>query len=304
MPTVSTLTSHVPALGQLVVLEDERSASRIVIAPQRGAIVTSFRVGERELLFMDETTLHDPTKNVRGGIPVLFPTPGKLEDDAWQYAGRGGRLKQHGFARTESWQVRAVARDSARVSLELGSSERTLAQFPWAFHAELDFSLDHTRLRIDFELTNRDSTPLPFALGYHPYFRVEDKAQLRIETRATRAFDNVAKQTRPFSGFDFTRREVDLHLLDHGSSQTALHFGDGARLAIHAAPEFALWVVWALIDRPFVCVEPWTAPGNALNTGERLRELEPGATYASFVELEYSGSDQVGLQAPDSRLRV
>jgi galactose mutarotase-like enzyme len=297
MPTVSTLTSRVPALGQLVVLEDERSSSRVVIAPHRGAIVTSFRIGEREVLYMDEATLHDPAKNVRGGIPVLFPTPGKLEGDRWQHAGRGGSMKQHGFARTESWQVRAVARDSARVSLELDSSDRTRAQFPWAFHAELDFSLDRTRLRIDFELTNRDSTPLPFALGYHPYFSVEDKAQLRIDTRATRAFDNVAKQTRPFTGFDFSAPEVDLHLLDHGSSETALHFGDGARLALHASPEFALWVVWSLMERPFVCVEPWTAPGNALNTGDRLLELEPGATHTSFVELEF------GLPAPGSGLQ-
>ena len=29
------------------------------------------------MLFMDQETLRDPTKNVRGGVPVLFPTPGK-----------------------------------------------------------------------------------------------------------------------------------------------------------------------------------------------------------------------------------
>lgn len=289
MPTVSTLTSHAPALGQLVVLEDERTQSRTIVAPARGAIVTSFRVAGRELLFMDETTLHDATKNVRGGIPVLFPTPGKLENDRWQRGDQGGSLKQHGFARTEAWRVRAVARDSARVSLELDSNERTLADFPWAFHAELDFSLDRTRLRIDFELENRADTPLPFALGYHPYFLVADKSKLRIDTRASRAFDNVGKREVPFTGFAFTSPEVDLHLLDHGSNRSALHFGDGSQLAIHASDEFALWIVWSLAERPFVCVEPWTAPGNALNTGDRLIELAPGATYTSFVELEYTG---------------
>jgi galactose mutarotase-like enzyme len=289
MPTVSTVASQAPALGKLVVLEDERTPSRTIIAPARGAIVTSFRVGERELLFMDETTLHDPTKNVRGGIPVLFPTPGKLEDDRWRRGNRSGSLKQHGFARTEAWQVRAVARDSARVSLELDSNPRTLENYPWAFHAELGFSLDRARLRIDFELENRDSTPLPFALGYHPYFQVADKSKLRIDTSASRAFDNVTKSTAPFTGFDFTAPEVDLRLIDHGSSRSALHYGDGSQLAIHASDEFALWIVWSLVDRPFVCLEPWTAPGNALNTGERLLELAPGTTYTSFVELEYKG---------------
>jgi galactose mutarotase-like enzyme len=199
MPTVSTLASDSPALGELVVLEDARTASRVVLAPQRGAIVCSFRVSERELLFMDEATLRDPQKNVRGGIPVLFPSPGKLEGDRWQHSGRSGSMKQHGFARTEAWAIRERASHAAHVSLALDSNERTLAQFPWAFHAELDFTLEHTRLRIDFRLHNRDASPLPFALGYHPYFRATDKLQTRIDTRATRAFDNLTKHTGAFT---------------------------------------------------------------------------------------------------------
>ncbi|HEY8537391.1 MAG TPA: hypothetical protein VIL28_00910 [Steroidobacteraceae bacterium] len=55
------------------------------IAPHRGAIVTSLRIDGRELLYFDEATFNDPAKNVRGGIPLLFPTPGKLENDRWSY---------------------------------------------------------------------------------------------------------------------------------------------------------------------------------------------------------------------------
>jgi galactose mutarotase-like enzyme len=289
MSGVSTIASNSSALGELLVLEDEHTASRVVIAPHRGAIVSSFRVGERELLFMNEATLRDPSKNVRGGIPVLFPAPGKLEGDRWQRAGRSASMKQHGFARTEAWTVREVSPRAAHISLELDSNERTLAQFPWAFHAELDFTLEHTRLRIDFRLHNRDATSLPFALGYHPYFHVgaRDKLQTRIATEATRAFDNVTKRTGPFTGFDFRAPEVDLHLLDHGSSTSGLTFPDGSRLALRASNEFGLWVVWSLADHDFICVEPWTAPGDALNSGERLLELAPDATWESFVELEY-----------------
>jgi len=288
MPHASTASSEPSALGELIVLEDERSASRVVVAPQRGAIVTSFRVADRELIFMDDATLRDPSKNVRGGIPVLFPSPGKLEGDAWQHSGRSGSMKQHGFARTEAWRTRELAPQFARCSLELDSNARTLAQFPWAFHAELDFTLEHMRLRIDFKLQNRDANPLPFALGYHPYFKVDDKTDLRIDTLATRAFDNVTKQVRAFTRFDFGEPEVDLHLLDHGSSASVLQLRDGSRIDLRASREFGRWVVWSLAERAFVCVEPWTAPGNALNTGEQLLELAPGAAYESFFELEYT----------------
>lgn len=287
MPTASTTASNTEALGELVVLEDERSKSRVVLSPRRGAIVSDFRAGERALLYCDEATLRDASKNVRGGIPVLFPSPGKLDNDRWQRGGRSGTLTQHGFARSEAWTVQELAPTSGRVTLGLDANERTLIQFPWAFHAELDFTLDHTTLRIDFRLKNRDTKPLPFALGFHPYFQVDDKAHARIDTHATRAFDNVSKTTKDFRGFDFSQKEVDLHLLDHGSNESALHYADGSKLALRASHEFSSWVVWSLLERPFVCVEPWTAPGNALNTGEHLSELAPGASHASYFELEY-----------------
>src|SRR5688572_9594273 len=87
-------------LGELYTLADTRTDNRAVIAPQRGALLTSWQIAGRELLYMDDSTLHDTTKNVRGGIPVLFPSPGKLLSDTFAYKGRiGTDLKQHGFAR-------------------------------------------------------------------------------------------------------------------------------------------------------------------------------------------------------------
>jgi galactose mutarotase-like enzyme len=85
------------------------------------------------------------------------------------------------------------------------------------------------------------------------------------------------KRDLPFSGFDFSRPEVDLHLHDHGGSWSALRRPGAPAVEIEASAEFTHWVVWALGGKDFICVEPWTAPGNALNTGERLLFIEPGA---------------------------
>jgi galactose mutarotase-like enzyme len=274
------------AMSDLIALEDERAGSRVLIAPRRGALVSSFRIGERELLYLDAESFRDPTKNVRGGIPVLFPAPGKLADDRWQWGGRSGSMKQHGFARTLPWQVSELASDAARLTLTLEADETTRAQYPWEFRAELRFELQGTRLRLRFALHNLDRESLPFALGYHPYFLVHDKARARIDTQATRVFDNVSKQIRPFAGFDLTARELDLHLLDHGSQQAALHWGDATSVTIAASPEFRVWVVWTLTDREFICVEPWSAGGNALNTGEGLTALAPGEVHEAWIELE------------------
>jgi galactose mutarotase-like enzyme len=288
MSSVTTRPSGNAAIGDLVTLADDRAGSAVVIAPGRGALVTSFRVAGRELLYLDESTLGDPSKNVRGGIPILFPSPGKLENDTWQHDGRKGVMKQHGFARNLEWRRTVTRTDAAAVTLTLASSDATIAQYPWEFRADFIFALEETRFRITSAVRNAGASPMPFALGFHPYFHVVDKAQARIDTRATRAFDNVAKKDGPFAGFDLTRPEVDLHLLDHGSTASALHLGDGGRIDVRASSDFTQWVVWTLAGKDFVCLEPWTSPGNALNTGERLITIAPGESHESWMEIAFT----------------
>jgi galactose mutarotase-like enzyme len=271
--------------GRLIHLRDRQAESAAVIAPERGAIVTSFSVGRRELLYMDASTLHDRSKNVRGGIPVLFPTPGKLEGDAWQFGAHRGSMKQHGFARTMAWTVEA--QDVQSVTLSLTSDSATLAQYPWPFRAELHVSVQGASLHLDTRIDNTGNEPMPFALGFHPYFQVADKSRARIPSGATRAFDNITKRTVPFNGFDLTRPEVDLHLIDHPDRHATLELDDGGHITVSGSSDFVRWVVWTLADRDFVCLEPWTAPGNALNTGEHLIVLSPGAAHVSHMQIEY-----------------
>ena len=269
-------------------LRDLEAKSRAVIAPARGAIAIEWSVAGDELLYLDEGTFLDREKNVRGGIPVLFPSPGKLLSDTFAYKGRVGTdLKQHGFARLMPWQVRESSGEA--LVLGLASDASTLTRFPWSFHAQLSFALHECSLRLQLSLQNTDTEPLPFALGYHPYFQVNDsdKARVRIDSKATQAFDNVRKQIIPFTGFDLTQPELDLHLLDHNSQECSLVWPDGSVLRIHADPEFVVWVVWTLAGRDFVCLEPWTARGNALSTGHNLLTVEPGQTREIGLELTF-----------------
>src|SRR5262249_11743764 len=49
------------------------------IAPARGGMVTRLSIGGEDVLYLDEASLGDPSKNVRGGIPILFPIGGKVK---------------------------------------------------------------------------------------------------------------------------------------------------------------------------------------------------------------------------------
>jgi galactose mutarotase-like enzyme len=258
--------------------------ARAEIVPQRGGMVTRFSVGERPILALDETTLADPTKNVRGGIPILFPIAGRLTDDKWS----GGAMSQHGFARNLPWSV--VEETPREATLSLESSTETRSRFPFDFRLDFSYRLGEHSLRIDQRYANRSPDPMPLHAGFHPYFFVPDgeKRATKVATRATRAFDNVTKQEIELAGpIDLTRKEVDLHLRGHGPPSSRLS-RPGVEVALAASPELAQWVVWTLAGRDFVCVEPWTAPADALNTGQGLLWIAPGETRNLFFEISVS----------------
>lgn len=271
-----------------ITLADAEAKSEVVIAPARGGMVIGFSALGRELLYLDRATFEDPRANVRGGIPVLFPSPGKLANDGFEWRGVRGAMKQHGFARNLPWEVAATGSDDgAWARLALRSSDATRAQFPFDFAADFTYRLRGAALSIEMRFESTGASPMPFGAGFHPYFAVPeaDKARTSIPTRATRAWDNKDKREIAFQGFDLTAPEVDLHLHDHGGSEASLVRGD-LEIALRGSAELAHWVIWTLRGRDFVCLEPWTCAGNALNTDDRLIVLAPGESRTLSLAIE------------------
>ena len=272
-----------------LVLHDTDSGSRVTLAPSRGGMATRFFAHDREAFYLDEATFLDLGKNVRGGNPVLFPQPGKLEGDTYALDdGNAYTMKQHGFARNASWEVRGTGTEgAASATLTLRSSPETRLQYAFEFHAEYTYSLRGTVLEITQRFTNDGPKTMPFGAGFHPYFAIAqaDKATATIETGATRAFDNVSKTEGRLGPIALGAGEVDLHFVDHGPVPCSLRWEHG-EIEVRGSSEFSRWVVWTLPGKDFVCVEPWTCPGNALNTKQTLLFLPPGETRVLSVESE------------------
>jgi galactose mutarotase-like enzyme len=302
------MTLPVPTALETVVLRTEEAT--VFVAPGRGGMVTRFLAGERPLLFLDESTLLDPGKNVRGGNPLLFPSPGKLMGDRFSRDGRAGAMGQHGFARNAAWTV--VTQGDNEVLLGLVASEGTRAVYPWEFSVTCRYRLTGQTLRIEQHFETSGAAPMPFGTGFHPYFRVDDKTKASIPTRATRAWDNAAKRMVDVAApIDLTGPEVDLHLVDHrlsaprdeffanrasgtnpsrtnpSANEAWLELGDGHRIEVRAAEEFRRWVIWTLAGKDFVCLEPWTSPGDALNSGEDLLTVRRGEPIDLWIEIGF-----------------
>lgn len=239
------------------------------VVPERGGLITRFTVAGDEVLYLDAATLADQTKNVRGGVPILFPCAGKLESGPYP-------LRQHGFARNLPFTVTANAAD--RLTMELSSTSETLASFPFDFRLRLTVSVAEHALTLGIEVTNTGPAAMPLHFGLHPYFRVpvDAKAQATVSTGAQRAFDNTRGVFEPYRVPDFGQGETDLHLLDHAGHATTLKVPGLATRLIEWDAFLPVLVLWTQPEKEFICVEPWSAMAGELKTPSRW--ASPGET--------------------------
>lgn len=271
-------------------LKDEQSGAEAEIVPERGGILTRWRMdgppgraehdGE-EILYMDEERFLDPSLTVRGGIPILFPICGNLPDNTYSHAGQSYTLKQHGFARNLPWQVVDQDTDGhASLTLMLESNAETLSVYPFEFTLLFSYQLRGRHLTLKQHITNRSQEPMPFSLGFHPYFKVQESAKpkLQLGIPAHELYDHLSKTSAPFAGtFDWTAPEIDGAFKALTAQEaTVVDPVAGRKLILTYDEIFSTLVFWTVQGKPFFCLEPWTGPRNALITGEKLIQLPPG----------------------------
>ena len=242
------------------------------VVPGRGGIVTALAVAGSEVLFLDRATLEDPTKNVRGGIPILFPFAGKLVDERFLPAGT--RMKQHGFGRNKPWSVRTKSADALRLSLV--PDDETRAQYPYDFDVEYGVQLLPRGLQVELVVHNQGPKPLPVSPGWHPYFRcpAARKAEVAGDVPGLRP----AEQFSDAREFDF-----GLPAPPKGRPRFELPGLGGVRLSF--SPAMRHLQFWSQPGRDFVCLEPFYGPNNTVNTDRRM-EIAPGEARDFWMRIE------------------
>lgn len=277
------------------ILSDREAESRLEVIPERGGLITQWQIQDVPILYFDAERFQDPSLSVRGGIPILFPICGNLPDNTYRLEGQAYTLKQHGFARDMPWQVsdrgvKSGSEGGAMLQLTLESTPETLTVYPFDFRLDFTYRLQGNRLILDQRYTNRSERPMPFSCGFHPYFQVSATAKsgLLLDLPATEYVNHLDLSEAPFNGsLDWSAPEIDIALRPLSAQIASVADSQrGIKLFLSYDPEFTTLVFWSTEGKDYYCLEPWSAPRNALNTGNDLITLPPGETKSLQVILE------------------
>ena len=168
-------------------------AYALTVTPEKGGMATSFtRNGEEYLWLRDKN--YESTDRPRCGVPILFPSCGKPDGGVHLFDGTPYPMEVHGFADLLPWQVKTAADDV--IELTLAPNGLTKFVYPFDFLLTMRYTLAGARAELALTVENTGAKPLPFSVGFHPYFGVSAVENVTFDIKAATCSDN-AKGEQP-----------------------------------------------------------------------------------------------------------
>jgi len=266
---------------------DPLSGDLLRIVPERGGLISGWRCAGEEVVYLDLERFLDPAQSVRGGFPVLFPITGGLPDNRLILPQGEFQLGQHGFARQQPWRLEALA-DGRGVQLQLTDNEETLKSYPFSFLLTMAVRLAPGALEISTIVENRSNVTMPFSFGLHPYFNLSSLEGVRLEGLPDQCLNHLT-MAEAATAEQMERLATGIDLLVQPTGPVRLvDEAAGTTLELQLTHPLDLVVLWTEPPRPMVCMEPWSAPRQALLSGDRRLELSPGESTTLHTRYQFT----------------
>ena len=237
------------------------------------------------------------------GLPLLAPWANRLSERSYRSAGVSADLRDadlstdpnglpiHGTMWGETWQIESVsARGRAarlRATFDYSRAD-LLTAFPFPHRVVAEIDIDGRSLSVSTSITPIEDRAVPVSFGFHPYLRLPggrraswrlllpDREHLELDARSI----PTGRRVREASEHDRigSRTFDDLYAL--GDVRELGIEGGGRRLRIRFDEGYPFAQVYAPPDASFVCLEPMTAPTDALVRGDCV-SVEPGETFTA-----------------------
>ncbi len=256
-----------------------------VVVPELGGMLTEFKVRGKDILYLDRSLLKKGDIH-GGGFPVLFPVCGSLKGGVYKVDDEVYPMPKHGFARNGVWSLKNSQLSGSSITLMFSASDETRVYYPFDFKVFLTYRLSGGALIIKQEVRNNSERAMPFCSGYHPFFTASDKPSIEFDINAGKFLNYNKNQVEKFKSIDFGE-PVD-HVFFNFTSNTHGYINkkDGYSLKMTLDKKMTALVLWTMEGKNFICLEPWMAKPDAMNTGENVCRVDPGSSTSVEMGIE------------------
>jgi aldose 1-epimerase len=170
---------------QIATIRDPATSSSAQILVSQGFNCfrfTAMKAGKPiEVLYSPADFASGQSRPSRGGIPLMFPFPGRIPGTTLSWEGKtytqepgdafGNAI--HGFVMWRPWRVVEQSESKVVGQLHAWKDDPGLKErWPADFRLTATYEMAGNTLRSEFVIDNPGNVPLPCGFGTHPYFRV------------------------------------------------------------------------------------------------------------------------------------
>ncbi|HEY1510775.1 MAG TPA: aldose 1-epimerase [Solirubrobacteraceae bacterium] len=283
-------------------------------APEANMVCCSFRHRGEEWLELRRGLEAYVEQGKTMGIPLLYPWANRLERLGYSAAGKDVSLARddprirldgdhpiHGvMPRFLRWEVVSNPDPSMLAARLSWSSPELLEPFPFEHELTLEASVGRGELTIATTVHASGADRVPVAFGYHPFLRIPGTSRSTWKLKLG-AFRRLVLDEQMIPTGE--RQAVDQRSLTLGDTSWDDAFDglpvpaefevstDQATVGVEFLHGYAFAQVFAPPGSDFISFEPMTAPGNALNSGDGLHVVDPGAEYRAAFRLRVSAPE-------------
>ena len=310
---------------QVVRLTDSEHGVEVSVVPTIGNMAYSMKVKGHEILRLPTNSLAElKAKPGLGGVPFLAPWANRIDGMSYWANGKkyllnegagtlrldSNHLPIHGLLAFSSlWTVASHDADekSARVTsrLEFWKYPDLMAQFPFAHTIEMTYRLHDGMLDVETVLSNLSVDPMPVAVGFHPYFQLDDAPRdewtAHIAARSHLVLNEKVTPTgekKPMNlpdPFPLKGNKLDDGFVDLiGTKPEFWVRGKKQQISVIYGPKYTVSVAYAPPGQNFICFEPMSALTNGFNLAHErkwdgLQSIPPGGEWRETFQIRPSG---------------
>lgn len=256
----------------------------------RGAELLSLKKNNKEYIWIGDE------KYWKAHAPILFPVCSGLIDEEYSINGKDYPMTKHGFIRFKDFNILSSGTDYAIFSF-LGNEE-TRKSFPFKFQIIVKYILTD-KLEIDYKIINLGTDSMYFSIGSHEGYLLDDDFEnYYIEFEKDEALMSnevvgslLSHKLKDFSSFNnhlplrYDDYKVDALVFQNVNSRklSLMHVNKGKILTVEY-PHASNIVTWTKIGAKYICIEPWTAVGDYIDSPKDITKKD------NIIKLESSKS--------------
>jgi aldose 1-epimerase len=305
---------------EVVQLSDAPHHLDVSIAPSLGNMAYEIKAAGKNVIWFpyhSPAEMKDDPRPQFCCVPFLAPWANRLDGDSYWANGKKyilnpdlGNVRHdnhqkpiHGLLNfSKLWEVVAVEADArsawATSRIEFWKYPDLMAQFPFAHTITMTYRVSNGEVEVETALDNLSAEPMPVAIGYHPYFQLQDAPRdqwkVHLAAREHLVLSNMLIPTGERKPVEFADpQSLNAIQLDdvftglvRGADGRAQFWVEGKkqRITVTYGPKYNTAVVYAPPGREFICFEPMSAITDAFNLAHAgiykdLQSIPPGGQW-------------------------